>query len=45
MANLLTKIADKVLRRIYNYRSSVTGRYVTKAYAEANPSTTYRVRA
>lgn len=45
MARFLTKVADAVLRRFYVYRSSVTGRYVTKAYAEANPTTTYRVRA
>ena len=26
----------------YVYRSSVTGRYVSKAYAEQHPDTTYR---
>ena len=45
MAGLLTKVADVVLRRRYLYRSSVTGRFVSKAFAELNPATTYRVRA
>jgi hypothetical protein len=28
----------------YRWRDAVTGRYVTKAYAEANPATTVRER-
>lgn len=28
----------------YRYRSSITGRYVSKAYAEANPDTTQKER-
>ena len=44
MDSILTRIANVVLRRFYVYRSSVTGRYVSKAYAEANPTTTYRVK-
>ena len=27
----------------YRYRSAVTGRWVTKEYADANPDTTVRV--
>ena len=26
----------------YRYRSAITGKFVTKAYAEANPDTTVR---
>jgi hypothetical protein len=28
----------------YIYRSAITGRFVSKAYAEQNPDTTYAVR-
>jgi len=28
----------------YIYRSAITGRFVSKAYAEANPETTIRQR-
>jgi len=28
----------------YQYRSAVTGKFVSKAYAEKNPSTTIRIR-
>lgn len=28
----------------YVYRSSKTGKFVTKAYADANPETTYKDR-
>lgn len=31
-------------KRHYAYRSSITGRFVTKAFAEANKATTYRVK-
>lgn len=30
------------MKRRFRYRSSVTGRYVTKAFAEKNPRTTVR---
>ncbi|WP_300974856.1 hypothetical protein [Sphingomonas sp. LHG3406-1] len=45
MDSLLKKVVDAFRRKRWLYRSSVTGRYVSKAFAEANPSTTYRVRA
>lgn len=41
---MLRRLADAILRRRYLYRSSVTGKFVSKAFAEANPETTYRVR-
>lgn len=43
MGRVLTRVA-KLFSRRYVYRSSVTGRFVSKAFAEANPATTYRVR-
>lgn len=43
--SILARVADVILRRRYAYRSSVTGRFVSKVFAEANPATTYRVRA
>lgn len=45
MGAFLTRVADVLLRRRWLYRSSITGRYVSRAFAEANPETTYRVRA
>ena len=33
-----------LLKPRYIYRSSVTGKWVSKAYAEANPATTTRER-
>lgn len=43
--SLLDKIVDKFRRRKrkFAYRSSVTGRYVRKEYALANPDITYKV--
>jgi hypothetical protein len=31
------------MKRSYRYRSSITGRFVSAAFAAANPDTTYRV--
>lgn len=42
--SILSKVADVILRRRYVYRSSITGRFVSKAVAEQHPETTYRVR-
>jgi hypothetical protein len=33
-----------LFRRRYLYKSAITGRFVTRAYAEANPATTVRIR-
>jgi hypothetical protein len=41
---MLSKIADVILRRRWLYRSSVTGRFVSKEFADRFPETTYRVR-
>jgi hypothetical protein len=30
------------MKRIYFYRSAVTGRFVSASFAKANPDTTYR---
>lgn len=44
----MTKLADKAkkildgLKRRFIYRSSVTGRFVTKSFAEGNPDTTQK---
>lgn len=32
------------MKPVYRYRSSITGRYVTAAYAQANPDTTIKER-
>lgn len=45
MGSLLSKAIRALKKKRWLYRSSVTGRYVTKAFAEANPGTTYRVEA
>ena len=40
------KIIDRIksaFKRRYVYRSAVTGKFVSRAYAEAHPTTTYRV--
>lgn len=43
--NPLKLLADKLRsKRRYVYKSAITGRYVSKAHALANPATTYRVR-
>lgn len=36
-------LIKKLLGRRYLYRSSITGRFVSKAFADSNPATTYRV--
>lgn len=42
---MLGKLRDAVAKLIFwRYRSSVTGRYVTRDYAEQNPDTTQRER-
>jgi hypothetical protein len=33
-----------LLKRLYAYRSAITGRFVSKAYAEAHPDTTVKVQ-
>lgn len=43
--SILSKVADVILRRRWVYRSAETGRFVSKAFAEQHPDTTYRVRA
>lgn len=41
---MLKKLIARFKRR-YVYRSSITGKFVSKAFAEANPDTTYRTLA
>ncbi len=42
---MIRKLLALVKRKpVYRYRSSVTGRIVSKAYAEANPDLTVRER-
>lgn len=31
-------------KRVYHYKSAVTGKYVTKAFADAHMDTCYRIR-
>lgn len=44
MRDALEHIVDAFRRRVkrWLYRSSVTGRFVSRDYAEAHPDTTYR---
>lgn len=35
----------RLAKRVWRFRSSVTGRYVTKAYAKAHPKETEREKA
>lgn len=37
-------ILDRIFRRRYNYRSAITGKFVSKAYAEAHPAECIRER-
>lgn len=41
--NLLQKITSLIKPKRYRYKSAVTGRWVSKAYADANPTTTMRM--
>lgn len=42
---MIAKLLNMLRRKPrYLYRSSVTGRYVSQAYAEANPATTVAER-
>jgi len=44
---MLGKVVDKFARRkrVYRWRSSITGKWVSKAFAELNPDTTTREQA
>ncbi len=42
-ATMLTKLIDRIRKGpVYRYRSSETGRFVSRAYALLNPKITYR---
>lgn len=42
---MIRKLLEAIRRKpTYRYKSAVTGRWVSKAYAEANPDTTIRER-
>jgi len=40
----MIRFIKRLLQRRYVYRSSITGKFVSREYAEANPSITYRQR-
>ena len=42
MNNILSRLAALLPKRRYVYISAVTGRFVSRAYAVANPATTIR---
>lgn len=44
MARSILTIVASAFKKRYQYRSSITGRFVSKAVAEAHPATTYKVR-
>jgi hypothetical protein len=42
---MIRKLIERIRKGpLYRYRSSVTGKYVTKLYALLHPETTYRAR-
>lgn len=41
MGNILSRLVEAVKRK-WRWRSSITGRWVSKTYAEKNPRTTQR---
>jgi len=42
---VLRRLIAAIRGKRYLYRSAITGRYVSKAFADENPATTYRVEA
>ena len=39
------KLLERIFgKKVYRYRSAVTGHFVSEAFAEANPNTTIRER-
>ncbi len=42
---MIAKLIDRIRKGpVYRYRSSITGRYVSRLYAMMNKATTYRER-